>query len=411
MNPLYVGIDVAQKENWACLMNSTGDELSTFSFSNDLTGATGLKDKCLALAAQHSIDSLLVGMEATATYWWHLSVYLSTEAELSHLYPKVYSINPKIVKGFKKSYPFLPKTDRIDAWVIADRLRFGRLPAECYHDERYQPLQRLTRFRYRLIKQITDEKNYFLSYLSLKFNTFKPRGIITNTFGATSTAILTEFYSVDEIAETDIDELAAFVQKSSNNTITDPVEVAESVKQAARDAYRLDKKILEPINFILATTLRNIQALQAQVKITDLAIAKEIAHIPHTLGTVKGLGPVLCAGIIAEVGDVTRFKDQAALAKYAGLTWHVRRSGQFEAEETHMSKTGNPYLRYYLYEAANSLRVHNDEYRAYYERKYAEAKTHHHRRATALTARKLVRLVFSLLQSKRLYEPKVGVFR
>lgn len=295
-------------------------------------------------------------------------------------------------------------------WVIADRLRFGRLPAECYHDERYQPLQRLTRFRYRLIKQVTDEKNYFLSYLSLKFNTFKSSGTFSNTFGATSIALLSEFYSVDEIAATDIDELAVFLQKNSNNRIADPMEVAGNVQKAAKSAYRLDKKILDPINFILATALKNIQALQAQI-ITDLAIAKEIAHIPHSLGTIKGLGPVLCAGIIAEVGDVTRFKDQAALAKYAGLTWHVRRSGQFEAEETHMSKTGNPYLRYYLYEAANSLRVYNDEYRAYYERKHREAKTHHHRRATALTARKLVRLVYSLLQSKRLYEPKVGVFR
>lgn len=69
LNPLYVGIDVASKENWACCMNSASDELATFSFPNDLTGATNLKDKCLILAAQHDIDSLLVGMEATATYW------------------------------------------------------------------------------------------------------------------------------------------------------------------------------------------------------------------------------------------------------------------------------------------------------------------------------------------------------
>lgn len=193
--------------------------------------------------------------------------------------------------------------------------------------------------------------------------------------------------------------------------MADSLKVAKSIRTAARDAYRLDKRILKPVNFILTTTLKNIQSFKAQIKITDLAIAKEIAHIPHTLGTVKGLGPVLCAGIIAEVGDVTRFKNQAALAKYAGLTWRVHKSGDFVAQETRLSKTGNPYLRYYLYEAANSLRRYNDEYRFYYERKYREAKTHQHRRATILTARKLVRLVYSLLQSKRLYEPKVGVFR
>jgi len=410
MNTLYVGIDVASKKNWACCMNTRGDELATFSFSNDLVGAGILKDTCLGLVKRHSIDGLAVGMEATSNYWWHLSVYLATEEALSYLKPKIYSINPKIVKGFKKSYPSLPKTDRVDAWVIADRLRFGRLPAECYHDERYQPLQRLTRFRYHLINSTAEEKNYFLSYLFLKFSTLKSRKVFSDVFGAASTAVLTEFYSVDEIAGTDIQELAMLLQKHSNGTLADPAQTAELLKQAAKDAYRLDKRVLEPINFILATTLKNIQALEAQVKVVDRVIAKETARIPHTLGTVKGLGPVLCAGIIAEVGDVTRFKDQAALAKYAGLTWSISKSGDFEAEETRMSKTGNPYLRYYLVEAANSLRLYNDEYRAYYERKYREAKIHHHRRATVLTARKLVRLVYSLLQSKKLYEPKVGVF-
>jgi len=321
MNPLYVGVDIASKENWACCMNGAGDELASFAFANNLVGAADLKDRCLRLATRHGIDSLLVGMEATANFWWHLSVYLSTERELSHLNPKVYNINPKIVKGFKKSYPFLPKTDRIDAWVIADRLRFGRLPAQCYQDERYQQLQRLTRFRYRLIQQTVEEKNYFLSYLALKFNTFKPSGIFSDVFGPTSVAVLSEFYSVDEIAEADIDELAALVEKHSNNRIADPLKVAKSVRTAARDAYRLDTRILKPVNFILAASLKNIQALKSQIKTTDIAIAKELAHIPHTLQTVNGLGPVLCAGIISEVGDVTRFKNQAALAKYAGLTW------------------------------------------------------------------------------------------
>lgn len=347
-------------------------------------------------------------MEATSMYWWHLSAYIATETSLSHLRPKVYSFNPKIVKGFKKSYPSLPKTDRIDAWVIADRLRFGRLPAECYHDEKYQPLQRLTRFRYHVIKQIAEEKNYFLSYLFLKFNTFN--GIFSDTFGAASTAVLSEFYSVDEIAAMNLDDLAAFLHEHGRGMFSDPMRIADCLKQAATNAYRLDKRTLEPVNFILASTLKNIQALEAQVKSIDHAIAKEITAIPNTLGSVKGLGPVLIAGIVAEVGDVSRFADQASLAKFAGLTWTIHKSGLFEAEETRLTKTGNPYLRHYLVEAANSLRLHNDEYRAYYEKKYKEAKIHHHRRAIVLTARKLVRLIFSLLQSKRLYMPKVGVF-
>ncbi len=55
-----------------------------------------------------------------------------------------------------------------------------------------------------------------------------------------------------------------------------------------------------------------------------------------------------------------------------------------------MSKAGNRYLRYYLGEAANSMRKHNVEYGAYYRKKYNEVPKHQHKRALALTSRKFV---------------------
>lgn len=155
---------------------------------------------------------------------------------------------------------------------------------------------------------------------------------------------------------------------------------------------------------ILASSLENIQALQAQVKKVDAAIERELEGIPQTLLSIDGIGKVYAAGIIAEIGDVFRFKDQAALAKFAGLFWKRHQSSDFEAEDTNMAKSGNKYLRYYFVEAAASMVLHNQGYRAYYQRKYTESKKHHHKRALVLTARKLVRLVFSMLKSKKLYQ-------
>ena len=63
-----------------------------------------------------------------------------------------------------------------------------------------------------------------------------------------------------------------------------------------------------------------------------------------------------------------------------------------------MSKAGNPYLRYYLGEAANSVRKHILE--------YAEVTKHQHKKALALTSRKFVRLVFGLLFKNQLYTDK-----
>jgi transposase len=108
---------------------------------------------------------------------------------------------------------------------------------------------------------------------------------------------------------------------------------------------------------------------------------------------------------VAELGDIARFEfDQAKVAKFAGFKWKKHQSGDFTAEETHLTRTGNRYLRYYFCEAANAVRMHDAEYAAYYDRKYREVRQHQHKRAIVLTARKLVRLVVRLLTSNQPYQ-------
>ena len=97
------------------------------------------------------------------------------------------------------------------------------------------------------------------------------------------------------------------------------------------------------------------------------------------------------------------FPSNDAVAKYAGIVWKENQSGSFKAENTPMSKSGNRYLRYYLIEAAGSVLRHIPEYNEFYQKKYAEVTTHQHKRALALTSRKLIRLIFGLLAKNQLY--------
>lgn len=124
---------------------------------------------------------------------------LAADHRLIPYQPQIYVFNPKVITNFKKAYVDLPKDDWTDAWVIADRLRFGRLPENSQVDFRYLPLQRLTRFRYHLMQSITREKNYFL-VLFLKFNTLSHDEVFSNLFGATSVALITDFLSPEEVA-------------------------------------------------------------------------------------------------------------------------------------------------------------------------------------------------------------------
>ncbi|HEU1822874.1 TPA: IS110 family transposase, partial [Streptococcus pneumoniae] len=98
-------------------------------------------------------------------------------------------------------------------------------------------------------------------------------------------------------------------------------------------------------------------------------------------------------------------KDHPQVAKFAGLNWREKQSGNSNSQHTSLVNRGNRYLRYYLVEAANSVRRYDDEYKDFYKKKYHEVPKHQHKRAIVLTARKFVRLVVVLLRNHQLYTP------
>ena len=408
--PLYVGIDVHKRQNTACFMDQEGNQIGkAFSFPNSLPGAQHLEQTIKEVMEEGGFGTLLLATESTSLLDFHLIDFLASSQVLEAYQSQIFQFNPKVIRGFKKSYPDKDKTDPEDAFVISDRLRFGRLPKPYQGQKAWVPLQRLTRYRYHLAGTMAREKAYFLSHLFLKYSAFTSLKPFSNTFGATSQAFITEFFSVDEVAEMSVEALASFICEHGKNRFPDPKKTLEVIKKVTRESYRIRPTLSTSDTLILASTLQNIRALTQSPKEVNKAIAKEFAAFPNTLISVKGLGPVYSAGIFAEIGEIQRFDSQAQLAKFAGLTWRKLASGDFLGEITRMTKSGNQYLRYYLIEAANSLRVHNEEYRAYYQAKYQEVPLHQHKRALALTARKLVRLVFALLAKNQLYQPSVIV--
>ncbi len=384
-------------------MDEEGNVIGYPIFPNTLPGAEALESRLLQLIQEKGFSTLKIATEATSFLDLHLVDFLASSQHLAAFHPSIYQFNPKLVRNFKRAYPDKEKTDKIDAFVITDRLRFGRLPEPYENHRPYLPLRRLTRYRFHLVKTISREKAYFITHLYLKFSAFSLEKPFASLFGATSLALITEF-SPDQIVHLPLEDLTQFLIKHGKNRFKDPDKIVEVLQRAARESYRLRPALSSSIDLILATILQTLRALGEALKEVDKAVEKEFQAFPNTLQSIKGIGPVYSAGIFSEIGDIHRFPTEEALAKFAGLTWKRYQSGNFEAEETHMSKTGNEYLRYYLIEAANALRVHNSEYKAYYETKFQEVTKHQHKRALALTARKLVRLVYALLKKGQLYQ-------
>ena len=385
-------------------MKPDGEKYSSFRMQNSVSGAKMLVERIVSAIQSQGLDGAVIGMEATSVYGDSLVYALREDGRLGQYPRKIHVLNPKQVKKFKEAYSDLPKNDDVDAFVIADKLRFGRISKEVYMDDyRYKALQTLTRARFFAVQDLTREKQRFANYLFLKCSGLAQNKDITNT-SATTIALMERFESVDELAYADLDELTVFIDEKGRN-FADPAAKAKAIQTAARNSYRLPVTVNDSVNQAMAVSIAAMRALEKQIKVLDKAIEQQFEIIPNTLTSIPGIGNVYSAGIIAEIGDINRFESQASVAKFAGLVWTQHQSGEFEAEDTKLIKSGNRYLRYYLLEAANSVRRCDSEFRRYYDLKFNEVKRHQHRRALALTARKLVRLIFRLLKDNRLYIP------
>jgi transposase len=409
MSPiLFVGIDVSSKNNVVCCLpeGETAKPLSRFTVANDEPGVLALQERILALMQKHGLTHIRFGLEATGCYSSHLARYLESVLSFAPYEHSVYVFNPSLIKVFKKThYLDAPKNDRVDAWFIAAKLRSGHLPRAFTWSETIAALQRLTRTRFHVTQCLTRETNFLLTNLFLKFSSYAA-GPFGKKTSATGLAVMEHFASVENIIDMPVEELVAFVAQCGKKRFENPQEVAQALQKAARSSYRLPKAMADAVNLAMASNIRIIRSLQEQAKSLQKAIEDHLATIPQTLTSVPGIGPIFAAGLISEIGDIQRFPNQMALAKYAGLAWTESQSGNFKGVESRLIKSGNRYLKYYFTEAAKSVQVHDTVFAQYFSMKAAEPAKYAEKRALALTARKLVRLVDYLLRTNRLYEPR-----
>ncbi|MCD5401083.1 transposase [candidate division NPL-UPA2 bacterium] len=162
-------------------------------------------------------------------------------------------------------------------------------------------------------------------------------------------------------------------------------------------------------NLIRMHTLIQILWTSNSQVIRYLKILKQAAKsIPgyQYLSTIPGIGPITGATILAEIGDISLFKNARQLTAYAGIDPSVRKSGQFTGTHNRMSKRGSPYLRTAFYLAAKAVIYSNwtrnpeaqAVLREFYEKKKAEGKKP--KVALGAVMRKLVHYTYAVLRDK-----------
>lgn len=383
----YCGIDVAKRKHAVAILGEHGQVCKpVFETENTHFGLENLVEQFGRLDG-----CVTIGLEATGHYWLSLYDVLTKEG-----YPVVV-INPLQISAYRKSGVRKLKNDRTDAVWIADFVRIANIPASSRDIPTLLQLRELSRFRFWLSEQIGDCKRKLVTILDRVFPEYET--LFSSIFVQSSRALLLEAVSAQEFVEFDLQELTDLLAKTSRGRFG--AEKAVQLKEKARQSIGVGF-LADAVQVEMRCLLAQIELLEEQQVEVEVAEAALMAQIPQQITTIPGVGAVTGAAILAEIGDVNRFENSDKLVAYAGIDATVYQSGQFQATETHMSKRGSPYLRLALWQAASMCIQHNEELKAYYEKKRKEGKAHGI--ALGAVCWKLLIRVYIILKENRPYE-------
>ena len=392
---ICVGIDVAsEKHDCAIIDSSTGEVCDVFIFENNRLGFNELMSKIALYSAKKDFSDTEIGLESTGHYSNNLVNFLH-EKRLS-----VKVFNPLLVQRLRKAESLRrTKTDKADAKFLACMLI--RDDSKSYKKSlpQIEELKTLTRHRFRLVKEQSKHKQHISRLITIVFPEIK------TVFCSTSLAIVRELFlqypSAQAIASADIRKLTNLLWTASKHRFGR--NKAEEIRNLARQSVGTNNRgtALE-----LQQHLQSVHFLKQQIQVVEAEIKAIMIDLDSPIISIPGISYTLGAMILAEIGDIRNFKNPAKLLAFAGLDPSLYQSGKFTADRTPMVKHGSSYLRYAIVQAATSVRQYAPEFRAYYDKKIAQNK--HYLVAISHVAKKLTRVLFTLLKYQRNYEQQTA---
>ena len=386
-----VGIDIGKNHHEASIVSPEGKQIGrSLRFATTHKGA----DSLMSFIFKNIGNSPCVfGMEATGHYWYPIYSFLKAKGYT------IYIFNPIQSDSLRKMYIRQTKNDSIDSFLIAEVIRFGQFGTTSMADENILAMRQLCRYRDSVISSRTEIKLRIGTIMEQIFPEYEKQ--FSSLWVSTSMGILEKYLTPENIENAPIDELFEIIKDKSHNRLTRAKAI--SIKEAAADTFGI-KIAQDAFSFQLKQLIDRMNFLDKQIEALDCQILEYYEKFDCYLHTIPGIGMIAAATILAEIGDINRFKSSSALVAFAGIDPTVRQSGEFSSTHNHMSKRGSPYLRHAIFLAATTCSFHNSPLNAYYKKKRDQGK--HHLTATGAVARKLTSVIYAVLRDSKPYEPK-----
>lgn len=390
-----IGIDIAKSTHEAVIIDGDGQIVQkAFRFQNSCSGYNQLLEKVRKFTTHR--NQLVFAMESTSHYWLALYTRLKKEGYQVHV------INPLQSDALRGLYIRQAKTDSRDSFIIAEVIRFGRFSETKVPQEKLHALRELCRNRFYMMDTVSDLKRKVIALLDQVFPEYNR--IFSDTFGVASKEILLKYPTPQILCRIRVSTLTSLLLKHSNGRFgqAKAVEVIELAK--ATFGVSDDCEVYADL---IRGYIKQIKFTLEQVEILDGKIAVLMEDFQTQITSICGIGPILAAVILSEIGDISRFKSADKLAAFAGIDPTVKQSGDFVGYKNHMSKRGSPYLRRALWMASTCAVQHDPMFRAYYEKKAAEGMKY--MKIIGHVTKKMANVIFAVLRDNKPYQPMLPV--
>lgn len=397
---LILGCDVGSETHYIRAIDTRGRELSksAFPFSNSAEGFQSAKEWAVQLAALNNKNQIVMGLEPTGHYWFALATWMISNGI------SVVQVNPYAVKQTKEVEDNSQlKDDTKDPKLIANLVKDGNFGMPYLPEKTYAELRRLSMFR----DQLTEDRIRTLNRMHREMKIYFPeyKDAYGKIEGAFSLEILRKAPFPEDLLALGTEGIRQIWHNaklrgrgySRAEEILEYAGKSVGIKDGAEAGRIAVKWFVEKIIEI------DEQLIEIQNRINEKC--QEIPYAENAL-EISGIGENILSGILAEMGDISRFDDVKEIQKLSGLGLVACSSGKHKGE-TKISHRGRKRLRYWLFQGAKSAVAHAEEFKELHLYYTTRAENPLKKMQSLIViACKLLRIIYTTLKNGTVYDPK-----
>ncbi len=404
----YIGIDIAKAFSVCSVLDDKEKMIiKPFPFNSSTAGFKKLINNIVSLNCD--TNDIIIGMEATGLLFENLYRYLK------NLNYNVILLNPYQTSQYRNMVTMkYVKNDNIDSLIIALLIKSGRYSKGYVNEEQLQSLKVLFRHKENIKDKLKSLKRETSSLLAVVFPELEK--VIKDPYNVSGLILLDKYPTAKHFEYVSVDRILKLFRKVKGNNFNEAK--AQLLLSYAKDTI-YSGVAKDARAFFIRSNITLIRALQEQIKsledemirifdkqIESIEETKEdedyISSVLDNLRTIPGVSDKTLLALLAECGNLNRFKDAKSLIGYLGLYPTQEQSGN-TLKYGHLAKRGARYAKKALYIASVAAIRHNNELKQIFRNHVAIGRAK--KEALIIVARKLAYIIWAIYNHNKPYDP------